>query len=331
MMTLNGLTRALVGVSCGRLMINSIGIDAVWFVTGIVGALGLLVNVICLCQGSVFAAYVLNFTWAVYNGLWNSCLETSWARSIFRSKREDINGARQITNKVTTSLGPLFSAAIFLSYGNHWDVGLVQNVMLFGTGMTSVVVALCFFFRSTQEIEQDLPLQDIQSMEFFCASNSSEASSSIHCKDCFANCPAQAEILTFEPDAMCQTDFMADDDGNVVLTCPRTNLSCSGILTSDYKETHFILAKQFRASLKGVEGQSCLLWFRDAARPCLPVQIEELQIYLKQVGEDLDEVPRVNGARSTIRFSIDPDALHPPQHFSLRRFWRSILLGALAA
>lgn len=88
-------------------------------------------QVICLCQGSVFAAYVLNFTWAVcssdsenlvdklfgmqictatlssgegvlreerraeeksfssevYNGLWNSCLETSWARSIFRSKR----------------------------------------------------------------------------------------------------------------------------------------------------------------------------------------------------------------------------------------------------
>lgn len=213
-------------------------------------------------------------------------------------------------------LDHFFSAAIFLSYGNHWDVGLVQNVMLFGTGMTSVVVALCFFFRSTQEIEQDLPLQDIQSMEFFCASNSSEA-----------------EILTFEPDAMCQTDFMADDDGNVVLTCPLGGNSESWasrirILTSDYKETHFILAKQFRASLKGVEGQSCLLWFRDAARPCLPVQIEELQIYLKQVGEDLDEVPRVNGARSTIRFSIDPDALHPPQHFSLRRFWRSILLGS---
>ena len=160
-----------------------------------------LTEVICLCQGSVFAAYVLNFTWAVwcsvhevarwppdtctlqlswiqkfmdagiqqlrhgalklysvvrslevYNGLWNSCLETSWARSIFRNKRdawqmlikhvenvyrpflfkpvlqdaprmadswhaiflpaqEDINGARQITNKFTTSLGPLFSAA----------------------------------------------------------------------------------------------------------------------------------------------------------------------------------------------------------------------------
>lgn len=65
-----------------------------------------------------------------------------------------MNGARQITNKVTTSLGPLFSAAIFLAYGNHWDVSLVQNVMLFGTSMTSLVVLLCFCFRSVREIEQ---------------------------------------------------------------------------------------------------------------------------------------------------------------------------------
>ncbi|CAE7608945.1 unnamed protein product [Symbiodinium pilosum] len=114
MLTLNGLTRAIVGVSSGRLLINNFGIDVVWLMSGMVGLLGLLVNVICLCQGSVAAAYVLNFTWAVYNGLWNSCLETSWARSIVKSKREDVNGARQITNKVTTSLGPLISAAATL-------------------------------------------------------------------------------------------------------------------------------------------------------------------------------------------------------------------------
>ena len=56
------------------------------------------------------------------------------------SVQEDVNGARQITNKVTTSLGPLISAvvasapeiwtkggrmgvlqAIFLYCGNRWD------------------------------------------------------------------------------------------------------------------------------------------------------------------------------------------------------------------
>ena len=61
MMTLNGATCAVVGVSSGRVMINNLGIDAVRIVSGMVGVLGLLVNMFCLFEGSVAAAYVLNF------------------------------------------------------------------------------------------------------------------------------------------------------------------------------------------------------------------------------------------------------------------------------
>lgn len=316
MLTLNGVTRALVGVSSGRLLINNIGIDAVWIATGIAGFLGILVNVICLCQGSVFAAYVLNFTWAVYNGLWNSCLETSWARSIFRNKREDINGARQITNKFTTSLGPLFSAAIFVAYGNKWDVGLVQNVMLFGTGMTSAVVALCFCFRASEEIEQDLPLQDVRSMEFSTAVNL-----------------ALDKPKIFMPESMSQSDFIANDDGNVVLTCPLGGNSDSWasrirILTSDYAETNFILAKQFRASLHGIHTRSCVLHFHDDSRHSVPVQLEEVKVYLTQAEENSEDVPKVNISRSTVRFSMDLDSVRSPQYFSFGRFLRVILFGS---
>ena len=320
MLTLNGVTRALVGVSSGRLLINNLGIEAVWIASGIVGFLGILVNVICLSQGSVFAAYILNFTWAVYNGLWNSCLETSWARSIFRNKREDVNGARQITNKVTTSLGPLFSAAIFIAYGNQWDVRLVQNVMLFGTGMTSVVVALCFCFRASEEIEQDLSLADVRSMEFGTA-------------NALPIFKAVDAPKIFVPELMSQNDFIANDDGNVVLTCPlggNSDLWASRIriLTSDYAETNFILAKQFRASLEGTNSRSCVLHFRDEARHSVPVHLEEVKVYLTQAHEKSDDAPKVNISRSTIRFVLDPDSIRSPQYFSFGRFLRVILFGS---
>lgn len=42
--------------------------------------------------------------------------------------------------EVTTSMGPLFSAAIFVACGNTWSIDLVKNVMLFGTLMTSMTV-----------------------------------------------------------------------------------------------------------------------------------------------------------------------------------------------
>lgn len=303
MMTLNGLTRAFVGVSSGRLLINNFGIDTVWLLSGMVGLLGLMVNVICLCQGSVAAAYVLNFTWAVYNGLWNSCLETSWARSIIKSKREDVNGARQITNKVTTSLGPLISAAIFLYCGNRWDVSLVQNVMLLGTAMTGFVVAMCFCFRSSLEIQQDLALREIESIQF--PELPEDAGLALSSE-------APSTSITLRPEAMSQKDFLADDDGYVMLTSPLGGNSDSWasrirIVTTSYQETPLILVKQFRAALKAVppDQTNSVLRFCDASRAPVAVQIESLEVYLSQVDEASNDPAPVDLRRSSMRFSVD--------------------------
>ncbi|CAE6939548.1 unnamed protein product [Symbiodinium natans] len=319
MITLNGLTRALVGVSSGRLLINNFGIDAVWILSGVTGVVGLLVNVICLCQGSVAAAYFLNFVWAVYNGLWNSCLETSWARSIIKSKREDANGARQITNKVTTSLGPLISAAIFLYCGNQWDMGLVQNVMLLGTGMTSVVVALCFCFRSSLETEQDLPLREIESIQFPALPDSAQG-------------PA-----TLRPEDMSQKDFVPDDDGYVMLTSPLGGNSDAWasrirIVTTNYRETPLILVKQFRAALKAVHPANpttSVLCFRDASRAPVAVEIESLEVYLSQV-QASNESPAVDLQRSSIRFSVDYKLVKPKAEPSFGHIAWGLILGSNA-
>jgi len=292
MMTLNGITRAVVGVASGRLAINVYGVDAVWIVSGFVGLLGILTNVVCLCNGSVPAAYFLNFIWAVYNGLWNSCLETSWARSIVKVKREDVNGARQITNKVTTSMGPLFSAAIFVACGNTWSIDLVKNVMLFGTLMTSMTVMLCFCFRSMQEIEQDMPLREVN--RFIFPDSSVRGFKDIRCED------------------LCKSDFDENSSGVVRLTYPLGLGDEAGddkwdsritIVTRDFKETNFILVKQFHACFVGVgpSDRKCTVIFEDSTRPPERVNIHSLDIFLT-----VDEELSVNRAVSRVHFSLLP-------------------------
>merc|ERR1719316_187895 len=103
------MTRAVVGVIAGRVLINAFGVDTVFVMTGYLGVMGLLVNVYCLLQDSIVAIFWINFIWAVFNGLWNSCMETEWAKSVIKEVRVDVNSARQTTNKGTTAMGPLFS------------------------------------------------------------------------------------------------------------------------------------------------------------------------------------------------------------------------------
>eukprot|EP00930_Biecheleria_cincta_P070604 TRINITY_DN58233_c0_g1_i1.p1 TRINITY_DN58233_c0_g1~~TRINITY_DN58233_c0_g1_i1.p1 ORF type:complete len:783 (-),score=107.25 TRINITY_DN58233_c0_g1_i1:202-2472(-) len=329
MLTLNGLTRAFVGVVSGRIMINNLGVDVVWIVSGFLGFLGIAVNVVCLCNGTLWSAYVLNFVWAVYNGLWNSCLETTWARSILKPKREDVNGARQITNKITTSLGPLFSAAIFLSCGNSWDLGLVQNVMLLGTGMTAFTVLLCFCFRSTQEIYQDMRLTDVESIVFH-----------VPCP----GMPDQIKSVTIACEELTHKGFDPFCKGGCVLvTYPLggksdTWQSQMRVVTEDFQQTRFILVKQFVAGFCGVpaEERTCILHFSDLSRPPLRVKLEALQVYLHQpsagalddTNAEDDEDAKVNLSVSRLQFHLNPSLDSAPKHFSAVRVLRGLVLGS---
>ena len=201
----------------------------------------------------------------------------------------------------------------------------MQNVMFFGTGMTSVVVALCFCFRSSQEIEQELKLRDLRSMEFQASRSMDTLSTTIEHSN------SQARSLLLEPMTMCSLDFILNKEGYVWLTCPLGSSSKASrirILTKHVEETEALCdtAKQFRASLARVDADSCILHFCDVSRPSLPVNILWLQIYLNQVEEDFEEDPKVETSRSAIRFRLDPGMMRP-RSFSAWRILRAMLFG----
>merc|ERR1719480_577555 len=109
-------------------------------------------------ERKVAEVFVLNFVWATYNGLWNTCLEVSWGRSVASGKREVVSASRQVMNKATTAMGPLVGIALFFTARDPrdkdaWNLSTVTAVMLFGTAFTILPVLLCFAFRRSQEVK----------------------------------------------------------------------------------------------------------------------------------------------------------------------------------
>mmetsp|Transcript_27198 Transcript_27198/g.63315 ORF Transcript_27198/g.63315 Transcript_27198/m.63315 type:complete len:728 (-) Transcript_27198:96-2279(-) len=282
-MTLNGLTRATFGVLCGRVLINHFGADSTFALSGLIGIFGMAINIISLKNGSVLAMFVLNFVWAVYNGFWNSCLETEWARSVLKEKREDVNGARQILNKVSTAAGPVFSIALFTYFGNEWTVPLMASVMMVGTVFTLIPVLLCFFFSRTHEVCQEVELTEVKKLEFI---------------------NTDAQPVQFECSLLRKADFSPNPEGFIKLTYPLKGTSKYGklrVLTPDLRETNFILGKQQRAFFKEVNSENniCLVHFEDKSRQCVRAAIDSLLIFLGQDGSVKREV-------STICFNLWP-------------------------
>lgn len=280
--TLNGITRAVVGATSGRVLIDRWGVVNVFIATGYLGVMGIVVNFYCISAGSIVAMFILNFIWAIFNGLWNSCMETEWAKSIVREKREEVNDLRQATNKTTTAMGPLFSLAIFLYMGNKWTLPLIKSVMIFGTAATIIPVLLCFTFRREAEIHQCVPLSSITQFDF--------AEGSIDCTD------------------MKKADFTADPNGKVRLTYPLSQKSKFGklrILTQKLRETKFILGKQYTAGFKAIpldDQKLLVVSFNDESRKPVRALLDHMAIFLNS-----DEKKSVNPDLSTVYFELYPD------------------------
>lgn len=300
--TLNGVTRAVVGVTSGRVLIDKWGVDNIFVATGFLGVMGILVNFYCLLQGSITAIFFLNFIWAVFNGLWNSCMETEWAKSIVQEKRTDVNGARQATNKATTAMGPFFSLLLFLYVGDKWTIPLIRFVMLFGTAFTCIPVMLCFTFRREAEVHQIVPLAQISKFEF--------PSGSVDCNK------------------LGKADFAQDPKGKVKLTYPLSSKSKFGklrILTKDLRETKFILGKQYSANFKNIpiEEDVLLVHFNDEGRRPVRAMLDRIAVFLNS-----DEIRSLNSDLSIVYFDLYPDLgdhNKPKTKWSLVRTMQRIL------
>jgi hypothetical protein len=295
--TLSGLTRAVVGVVAGRGLIDKLGVDTTFGIAGFLGCIGMVLNAYVLTHSSLMSIYWLNLVWAVFTGLWNSCLETEWARSLVKQKREDANDARQVLNKLTGAFGPLSSIAVFYYVGGtSWTIPVLTSVMCVGTVMSVIPVALCFCFSRTHEVKQDCCFEELSEIEF---TNGGRL-------DC---------------QALTKASLDTKRKGPVHLTYPLNpdkKLGKLRVLTPKLRESKFILGKQVNASLKkpsvAVDESRAQTWpavapdarsvrfeqpagsvqeymdakerviihFRDRARVPLVARIEEMTIYLNQ-------------------------------------------------
>jgi len=318
--TLNGITRAVSGIFAGRCLLDRFGTDGTFILTGLCGMIGMCINFYLLLTArtedsawsssqspasnwntsalleqdasssdgdasealvEIRAVFLLNFVWAFYNGLWNTCLETEWTRSVLQELREDTNGTRQILNKLTTAMGPLFGIAMLLAYGsNHWSVPVVSTVMLVGTALTGLPVLLCFRFNRNYQIHQEADLCEIDTLEF-----------------------REGKV---ECGTLVRKDFVGQEDGLVKLTYPLKDTSKFAklrVLTPDLKETGFILGKQEMSWFQGVpqsEDKICFIHFSDPSRPGARAVFQSATIFLGKGGV-------VNPNVSTISFRLYPD------------------------
>jgi len=228
--TIAGLTRAVVGVFAGQFLIDLLGCDSAFAITGAFGVMGIVINIWCLMHTSLQSIYILNFVWAVFNGLWNSCLETEWARSILKQKREDVNDARQVMNKMTGICGPLISITLFLYIGGTgWTIPVLTFVMICGTIGSSIPVLLCFNFSRVHEVQQVCGLYEIREIEF-------------------------SPHLKYAVKDLTKEDFQKQPRGPVRITYPLSGKSKFGklrVLTPDLKETPYILGKSVQCTFQG--------------------------------------------------------------------------------
>jgi len=277
--TLAGLTRALVGVVAGRGLIDRLGADSTFAYAGLLGAIGICVNIWCLMNVSLNSIYYLNIVWAMFCGLWNSCLETEWARSVMKEKREDANGARQVLNKLTTAIGPCFSIALFLWVGGStWTIPTMTFVMYMGTFLTIIPVILCFTFSRFSEVRQETSLLEVKEIQF---ANGFKL-------DCRTLDEDDDDFVASKVNRLTLDDFDAKVPGEVRLTYPLNNQSKFSklrILTPQLQETPFILGKQVMASIKGVGNadirEPCILSFVDPSRSSCVAKLDDFVVYLR--------------------------------------------------
>jgi len=160
--TINGLTRATVGVVAGQYIINRVGSHTTMRIAGVAGAVGIAVNYLAFLEDSVWDIVAINLIWAIFTGLSNSCLETIFARSLLPEHRVEVSTVRQVLNKGTTAIGPLISLSLFCIYGNEWTLPILHFVLIFGTTLTIIVVFICFMFDDRFETRQLVSLCDVK-------------------------------------------------------------------------------------------------------------------------------------------------------------------------
>eukprot|EP00392_Amoebophrya_sp_AT5.2_P004202 g4210.t1 len=172
-LTVQGVTRAILGVVAGSVLVDAFGADVVMRFAGWLGVVGILLNVFAFQtffyntaninapeqdRSELFIKLLLlNFVWAAFTGISNVGVEVAWARSVVSERRLDANLGRQMLNKSTTALGPLLGI-FFL-----WTLAANKRT---GPPLTMMPVLSCFIFDQRHEMRQKIFLREVRKLVF---------------------------------------------------------------------------------------------------------------------------------------------------------------------
>ncbi|MHA1407145.1 MAG: MFS transporter [Candidatus Heimdallarchaeaceae archaeon] len=164
--TLLGWTSAATGITLtifvfpAGFLADKLGRDRILKTAGVIGTIGLGLLFFGKTLVYIFAALAL---WGLFQALSRPSLESILADSIESGKRSKIYTWLHLARQVAMSIGPFANVALFLLFGDKWDLTILKNVMLVGLTITLASIILMFFFsdkkslgKSSESIEEEI-------------------------------------------------------------------------------------------------------------------------------------------------------------------------------
>jgi hypothetical protein len=90
--------------------------------------------------------------WGMYQGVWNTVLETIYADSITTGNRSDFNTRKFMLLQAASVVGPLIALCLFLYEGDTWYHMTLRLVFIVGVSLCVPAAIMLFFFNDDKAL-----------------------------------------------------------------------------------------------------------------------------------------------------------------------------------
>eukprot|EP00038_Savillea_parva_P007323 m.169300 g.169300 ORF g.169300 m.169300 type:complete len:624 (-) comp13085_c0_seq1:115-1986(-) len=90
--------------------------------------------------------------WGMYQGVWNTVLETIYADSITTGNRSDFNTRKFMLLQLASIVGPLIALILFLEEGDTWYHMTLRLVFIVGVSLCTPGAIMLFFFNDDHSL-----------------------------------------------------------------------------------------------------------------------------------------------------------------------------------
>ncbi len=123
----------------------------------IIGLAGLILIAVGNSIVYIFIALAL---WGMYQALTRPSLEALLADSLESGTRTRVYSWLHLSREVSSAIGPFMNVALFLIFGNEWELGILKSVMLVGMAISAISTSILFLFddnKSLGEKSESIP------------------------------------------------------------------------------------------------------------------------------------------------------------------------------